>query len=241
MKKIIPNSITCLNLVCGVFAIVAASRFQFEQAAYAIALASVFDFLDGLAARLLNAKSVIGKDLDSLADIVSFGVAPALSVFFYLSSLEIPSYFPYFSDLICFIAFLIPVLSAIRLARFNHDDSQTDSFKGLATPANALFFAFFTAFNQPSFTVLIILVIVFSILLNLKIPMFSLKFKNFKFAENAEKITFLALSLGLIVLFFQRTEKAEKAVPWIIFLYVLMSVWRFLRTSVHSSRNTGIK
>jgi len=216
MKKHIPNSITCLNLICGVFAIIAASQFQFKHTAYAIALAAVFDFLDGFAARLLNAKSLIGKDLDSLADIVSFGVAPALSVFFYLSSQTAPD-FPC-ADWLPFTALLIPVFSAIRLARFNHDDSQTDTFRGLATPANALFFTFLIAFYQPDFTLLVILVFIFSILLNLPVRMFSLKFKNLKFRENAEKFIFLALSLMLIVFFLQ------KAVPLIISLYVLMSV-----------------
>ena len=137
MKQHIPNFITCLNLVSGCIAIVFAFQHQLEITVYLLALSALFDFFDGLAARALNAYSVIGKDLDSLADMVSFGFAPGAIMYIVLNDLliaqQLPTYWAY-------AAFIIPVFSALRLAKFNNDTRQSTYFVGLPTPANTLFF-----------------------------------------------------------------------------------------------------
>jgi len=134
IKKHIPNSITCLNLFSGCVAVFLAFKGNYEGAIIAILLAAVFDFFDGFAARLLKAYSPMGKELDSLADMVSFGVAPGAIVFSLLSETNVCEWLP-------FLAFLIPVFSGLRLAKFNIDERQTTSFIGLPTPANAIFWA----------------------------------------------------------------------------------------------------
>ena len=140
MKKHIPNTITSLNLFSGSIAIVMAFEGAYIWVVFWVIIAAIFDFFDGMAARLLNAYSDIGKELDSLADVVSFGVAPAVAVFtllrndiiYHESLIFIQPYIPY-------LAFVIPIFSALRLAKFNIDERQTSSFIGLPTPANALF------------------------------------------------------------------------------------------------------
>lgn len=135
--KQLPNAITCCNLLCGCLAIVFALRYHFEYALITLLIAAVFDFLDGLAARLLKAYSSLGKELDSLADMVSFGVAPSLisfSFLLYLSSIDPGDKI----SLFYYVPFLIAPFSAIRLAKFNLDDSQSENFIGLATPAASL-------------------------------------------------------------------------------------------------------
>jgi CDP-diacylglycerol---serine O-phosphatidyltransferase len=204
IRKHIPNAITSLNLASGCIAIVFAFQGAYMTAAYFIALAAVFDFFDGFAARLLKAYSPIGKELDSLADVVSFGVAPGIMIFNYLSDLSLATnssiYLPY-------LAFLIPVFSALRLAKFNIDERQASSFIGLPTPANAIFWAFGIAgfFNDildTSFDPLIVIavVIVFSWLLVSNLPMFSLKFKHYKWRGNRLRYYFLAGCLVLLLL-----------------------------------------
>ncbi|MDR1698827.1 MAG: CDP-diacylglycerol--serine O-phosphatidyltransferase, partial [Prevotellaceae bacterium] len=131
--KQIPNTITCLNLLAGCMACVVAFYGEYGLAAYVIALAAVFDFADGFAARFLNAYSPLGKELDSLADMVSFGLAPAIMLFSFLAQHDF---------LLALVAFLLTIFSALRLAKFNIDKRQTDSFIGLPTPANAFFWAF---------------------------------------------------------------------------------------------------
>lgn len=155
VKKHIPNLITLCNLLCGCLSVVFASQGHLEWAAYLIFIATVFDFGDGLAARALKVQSEVGKQLDSLADMVTFGFAPGFLMFQWMvpfpslmlkdSALDIDVHDTYFVighyGWIGFFAFLIPLFSALRLAKFNVDESQTSEFKGLATPANALFFA----------------------------------------------------------------------------------------------------
>lgn len=225
MKSItrhIPNMITSLNLFSGCVACVFAFTGQFTFATYFILLAAVFDFLDGFVARLLKAYSVIGKELDSLADMVSFGLAPGVMLFSFLSVINV-----YFA----FVAFLIPVFSALRLAKFNVDTRQTTSFIGLPTPANALFWVFLISnippelilYLDPSKQYYVILISVVLIatscyMMIAELPMFALKFKNFSWGDNKIRYIFLALCLISIVLFLQQ------AFPVIIVLYVFMSL-----------------
>ena len=181
MKKHIPNFITCLNLLSGCVAVWFAFNGNFEGAFIAIMLSAVFDFLDGLAARILKAYSPMGKELDSLADMISFGLAPGAIIFSLLTETGINELLPYF-------AFIIPVFSGLRLAKFNIDDRQTSSFIGLPTPANAIFIAGL-AFAYPDFLVtnlwlLVLITLVFSYLLIAEIPMFALKLKSLAWKEN---------------------------------------------------------
>src|ERR1700740_2323055 len=138
MKKHLPNAITCANLFSGCIGIVFCFKENLIYAAYAIFLAAIFDFFDGLASRVLQSFSGIGKDLDSLADMVSFGVLP--SVIIYELFLQAPQ-IEHVSTYLNYIAFLIPVFSALRLAKFNIDERQTEIFIGLPTPANAILIA----------------------------------------------------------------------------------------------------
>ena len=135
----IPNALTCLNLFSGCIAGVMAFQAQYELALLFIIISAAFDFFDGLAARVLNAHSIIGKDLDSLADDVSFGVAPALVIFSLFKEMHYPSYMDGLTNYLPYAAFLIAVFSALRLAKFNNDTRQTNSFIGLPVPANAIF------------------------------------------------------------------------------------------------------
>lgn len=210
MKKHIPNTLTCLNLVCGCISIMNSLKGNLETAALWVIAAAVFDFLDGFAARLLKVSSPIGKELDSLSDIVSFGVAPSMIIFVWLSRCfyEMPSIF-HESILrwLPYTLFLIPALSAVRLARFNLDERQHSNFIGLPTPANALFLAFipYAAERVPflnNFWVVWIFAIGFAILLVCNINMISLKFKNFEFkGENIVRYVILCLGILLFILF----------------------------------------
>ena len=137
LSSYIPNIITCCNLTAGSLAVIMALRGTFEQAAIFILIAAVCDFLDGLSARLLHAYSDMGKELDSLSDLISFGLAPGLMVYALLNDYLL---LPYGNlEYLAYIALLIPVAGGIRLAKFNVDDRQTTSFIGLPIPANALF------------------------------------------------------------------------------------------------------
>ena len=177
----VPNVITGMNLFAGSVSIVYAFNNQLEMAFYLILLAAVFDFFDGFVARLLNAQSEFGKELDSLADVISFGLAPAVIMFqFFQSNMEVFGFEAY--PFLPYISFIIPVFSAFRLAKFNLDTRQSESFLGLPTPANALFIGsyvflpnFFNIAHHPLF--LTVLIIVMSLLLVSELPMFSLKIK----------------------------------------------------------------
>ena len=195
IKEHIPNFLTLLNLLSGCIAVV----FAFEDiiiSSYLVGVAAIFDFLDGFTARLLKAKSSIGKDLDSLADMVSFGVVPGVILFRLIeSSVMNENYDNYFLNFAPFIAFAVTLFSALRLAKFNNDERQTDIFLGLPTPANAILIASFpliliqktipagcnistfqALFHNAAF--LIATTIILSWLLISEIPMISLKFKN---------------------------------------------------------------
>ncbi len=236
-KYYIPNSVTLLNLVSGVLSITSMMSGQIIWAAAFIFIAAVFDFLDGTLARLLDARSELGKQLDSLADVVSFGVAPGIIVFNLLTAncagscnaLDRMHITPYF-------ALLIPVCSALRLGKFNIDLRQAENFIGLPTPANAIFFAsiplviflqphiyslikldFFVEFFSNS-RVIAILTVFFSYLLVSDFKIFSIKFKTTGWAENMKAYILLISSLVLLVLF------SLNAIPLIILLYLLLSL-----------------
>lgn len=216
MKKHIPNFITALNLFSGCIAAVYAFNGELQIAAYFILLAALFDFMDGLAARALKAYSEIGKQLDSLADMVSFGFIPGLFVFKILSESLPVSGFPIY---LSYIGFVITVFSAFRLAKFNIDTRQSENFIGLATPANTLFFISLPFLSTPiSPVLLMILTFVFSILLVSEIPLFSFKFKSLSFNANIHRYLLIILSLILIIFF------KFAAIPMIIVGYILLSI-----------------
>ncbi|HSI77220.1 MAG TPA: CDP-diacylglycerol--serine O-phosphatidyltransferase [Lunatimonas sp.] len=220
IKQHIPNLVTCLNLVCGMAGIYFVLEGNVLWAAYLVILAAVFDFLDGFLARVMDAYSELGKQLDSLADMVTFGVLPAFLVFKLIQLGGDFSYLP-------FIAFLIAVQSALRLAKFNIDTRQSDRFIGLPTPANALFFSALPhlAISQPwaakitaSPMGLIALTMIFSWLLTAEIPLLALKFKNFQLKENGLRYLTLAIA-GLSLALF-----GLGGIVFAILAYILLSL-----------------
>lgn len=219
----IPNALTCMNLFSGCIACVMAFHANFEMAMLFIVIGAVFDFFDGLAARLLHAYSNIGKDLDSLADDVSFGVAPALIVFSLFKEINYPDYLSFLANWLPYAAFLIAVFSALRLAKFNNDTRQTTSFIGLPVPANALFWASLIAGCKPiaSYHPLLTLALVclFSWLLVSEIPMFSLKFKNLSWKDN--KIAFIFVIVSAILLITLKIAGFAAVIVWYILLSIL--------------------
>jgi CDP-diacylglycerol--serine O-phosphatidyltransferase len=196
---------------------------NFEMAMLFIVIGAVFDFFDGLAARLLHAYSNIGKDLDSLADDVSFGVAPALIVFSLFKEINYPDYLSFLANWLPYAAFLIAIFSALRLAKFNNDTRQTTSFIGLPVPANALFWASLIAGCKPiaSYHPLLTLALVclFSWLLVSEIPMFSLKFKNLSWKDN--KIAFIFVIISAILLITLKIAGFAAVIVWYILLSIL--------------------
>jgi CDP-diacylglycerol---serine O-phosphatidyltransferase len=221
MKKHIPNFITCLNLFSGCVGVYLAFRGNFQGAFTAVIVSAVFDFFDGFAARMLKAYSPMGKELDSLADMVSFGVLPGAMVFSLLSKTEMNEWLPY-------LAFIIPVFSGLRLAKFNIDERQTSSFIGLPTPANAIFWGglilSFESFLSSYTWLLIILILLFSYLLVAEIPMFSLKFKNYAWNSNQTQYLFL-IGCAVILAVFQLSA-FPILIGWYIALSIGLSVFR---------------
>lgn len=238
MKKNIPNIITLCNLLSGCVACFLAINNDNYMvfSAYFILLAAVFDFFDGFAARALKAYSELGKQLDSLADLISFGIAPAAIMSMLIrKNLNITGVLE-FSDMVVslifliFIPFILTAFSALRLAKFNIDTRQTSSFIGMPTPANALFIVslvFMSAWGDVdsinmiflSTTGLVSIVFINSYLLVSPIPMFSLKFKNYGFKENKLRYIFLILALLLFVLI------APYALTLTMILYVVLSIF----------------
>lgn len=194
----IPNFITTLNLFSGSVATVYAFLGNFEIAFFAILLAALFDFLDGFAARMFKAYSPMGKELDSLADVISFGLAPGAIAFSLLEQSALPSW-------VRFAGLIIPAFSALRLAKFNIDERQSDSFLGMPTPANAIFWIgisySFSSFFIANPWMILLAIVVFSGLLVSEIPMIALKFKGLSWRANARKYIFLAGCLALILIF----------------------------------------
>ena len=221
----IPNTVTCCNLLSGCVAIVMAHQGCYQAALGFIVLGAIFDFFDGLLARALKAYSPLGKELDSLADDVTFGVAPAMMVFSLMHEVALPAWLAPVAGLLPYAAFLIAAFSALRLAKFNIDTRQTTSFIGLPTPANALFWGSlivgahdFLVADTLAFLYLIILVLLTSWLLVAEIPMFSLKFKNLSWRDNKVQFIFLLGCIPL-VLFLQLAGLAA-----VIIWYALLSL-----------------
>jgi CDP-diacylglycerol--serine O-phosphatidyltransferase len=216
IKKHIPNFITCLNLFSGCIAVLLAFKGNYTGAFVAILVAAVFDFFDGFAARMLKAYSPMGKELDSLADMVSFGFAPGMIIFSLLTEANINEWLPY-------LAFIIPIFSALRLAKFNIDERQTSSFIGMPTPANAIFWAAmsfsFAPFLVANVWIFIALTILFSYLLVAEIPMFALKVKNLAWKENQIQYVFLIVTIFLLAVF--QLNAFAPIIAWYIFLSII--------------------
>lgn len=220
IKKHIPNAITCGNVLCGCIGIVLASKGNLTAAVYWMAAGMVFDFGDGLAARLLKAYSEIGKQLDSLADMVTFGVLPGLLLFQLLKQGGL--------DQMAYAGFLLTIFSAVRLAKFNIDTRQTESFIGLPTPSAALFVGSLPLIisQQPTIASFIVqpvtllsITVILSFLLISELHLFSLKFKNFSWSDNKIRYSFMLLAVLLFVLF------KFIAIPFILLTYILLSLF----------------
>ena len=221
VKQNIPNTITSMNLFSGCMAVVSAFHFNetigamqgYEWAFLFIGLATVFDFCDGLSARLLHAYSALGKELDSLSDLVSFGVAPAALVYNLIQSQT--------GSWVAFLAFLIAVFGALRLAKFNIDDRQTTSFIGLPIPANAIFWIGVVAWNVDFRYIgdawMTALVVLFPLLMVSSLPMFSLKVKTLSLRSNVRRYALL-LGTAMLVVAMQLA-----GLLWAIVFYILLS------------------
>ena len=199
LSSYIPNIITCCNLTAGSLAVIMALRGTFEQAAIFILIAAVCDFLDGLSARLLHAYSDMGKELDSLSDLISFGLAPGLMVYALLNDYLLLPYGNF--EYLAYIALLIPVAGGIRLVKFNVDDRQTSSFIGLPIPANALFWigVCFADTRDWHPVIILALIVLFSYLMVSNLPMFSLKASNLSWSNNKLRYILVITSLGLVI------------------------------------------
>ena len=202
MKRHIPNIITCCNLICGCIAAAAAFHHSFYAALLFILLGAVFDFFDGMTARALGVSGRLGVELDSLADVVTFGVAPSAMLFTLIGISRYPMfmYNGFWFTVMPFTAFLIAAFSALRLAKFNIDERQHTTFIGLPTPANALFWAALIAscedyLRSPMMNVVFLFafIVLSCWLLVCEVPMFALKFKSYAWVDNKVKYTFLIL------------------------------------------------
>jgi CDP-diacylglycerol---serine O-phosphatidyltransferase len=241
IKDNIPNGVTLLNLFSGSIAVVLALSGHLNHASWFIFLAALFDFIDGFTARLLHARSEIGAQLDSLADVVSFGLAPAIIMYVLLD--ESPDLLQTSAGefrLLPFIALFLALASAYRLARFNIDPGQNDRFYGLPTPAMGIFIAavplaqnqydgneLVAGFLSSQYT-LLAAVIIFSWLMVSQIPMIAIKFKNLSWKENTYQFILLGLSAVLLVLF----RFAGFAMS--ILMYITISV---LQNFLHIKKN----
>jgi CDP-diacylglycerol--serine O-phosphatidyltransferase len=232
LKRIFPNLITLVNLTCGLFSIVFAFQGNLEMASLCIFAGAFLDFFDGLAARLLKVSGELGKQLDSMADMVTFGVAPGFLLFhfmFYLSNTMIFRHS--MSNEVFFLpaslALLIPILSAYRLANFNIDTRQTTSFIGLPVPALAIFVAAIPHINFEQFPMFVdmqfltIIAIIMPILLVVEMPLFSLKFSKTESISSRLNIFRVTLILSAVVLFF---VFQFAAIPFIVILYLILSL-----------------
>ncbi len=208
IKKHIPNTITCCNLVSGCMAIAYAFSGNVELSFTWIIIGAVFDFFDGMSARLLNVSSPIGKELDSLADVVTFGVAPSTILFSELSVMSYPAILEPLRSILPFTAYIMAAFSALRLAKFNLDERQALGFIGLPTPANALFWGSLIIgagkwLEATPFMVFFLLggILISSWLMVSEIPMFALKFKEWGWKGNQVKYIFLLTCIPLLAIF----------------------------------------
>lgn len=207
IRKSIPNIFTSLNLFSGCIASVMAFQGEYKLVVIWVIIAAVFDFSDGFAARCLKAYSPMGKELDSLADCISFGFAPSAAAYFFLTeNVYKISHNPTVVEYLPYMAFLLAVFSGLRLAKFNVDERQTESFIGLNTPANAMFwvsFCYGLTYTAPIITPALIYtflvgILVFSILMISEIPMFSLKVKSIKLKGNEYRYFLIAFIIGVV-------------------------------------------
>ncbi|MDD5570475.1 MAG: CDP-diacylglycerol--serine O-phosphatidyltransferase [Bacteroidales bacterium] len=241
IDKHIANAVTCINILCGCFAVISLINRELWMASYFVYLAVIFDFIDGFVARALNVKSEFGKQLDSLADAISFGLVPGILMYrliFISISISNINISPYFA---CF-GFLITVFSLLRLAKYNLDIRQEEHFIGLPTPANAIFIMSFPLILQNPYCsffsneylfiviilnpiVLISLTFIVSALLISEIPLFALKFKTFSLKENKLVYSFLFISIILLAIFY------FIAIPMITILYIILSLFNNISKS----------
>jgi CDP-diacylglycerol--serine O-phosphatidyltransferase len=220
MKKHIPNTITCCNLISGCIATWFAFQDDYRMALLFIVIGAVFDFFDGMVARLLHVSSPIGKELDSLADDITFGFAPSAIIFSYLCTFHI--HLPF----IPFLAFIMAAFSALRLAKFNLDERQALGFIGLPTPANALFWgALIVGLQQSDYTfeglewVILAATFVSCYLLVSEIPMFALKFKHWGWKGNEIKYIFILSCVPILI--FLGIIGLAVIIAWYIILSIL--------------------
>ena len=224
IKRHIPNSLTCCNLICGCFAIGCAFYGQYHYAVLMIIVGAVFDFFDGMVARALGVSSPIGKELDSLADVVTFGVAPSAIVFYLFHEVHVPEVLLPIKSFLPYTAFRMAAFSALRLAKFSIDERQHQQFIGLPTPANALFWGSLVL-GEHAFLVslkfnavfLFLFMLLFCMLLVCEVPMLALKFKNLSWADNKQRYIFLVGCLPLLLL-------GYSALAAIIVWYVAISI-----------------
>ena len=232
IQKHIPNIFTISNLTCGLLSILFAFQSDLTTASFFILSGLFFDFFDGLLARLLKVSGELGKQLDSLADLITFGVAPSIIVLQLIINAQSNLFFNQINLMeypLCFVSFLIPIFSALRLAKFNIDNNQSSNFIGLATPANALFFISIPLIIEfhpnstfleviKSLEFLILATILFSFLLVSKINLFSFKLKNTSWKDNKSQYSFIAISIILLLAF------RFVAMPFILLLYIVISL-----------------
>lgn len=245
IKKYVPNTITLLNLFCGTLAVIFGLKGWQLFSIYLIMFAAIFDFLDGFSARLLKAYSPIGKELDSLADLVSFGLAPSILIYYrytaFLDSYSNEKISPVVIGAMAFIPLAITLASALRLAIFNVDTRQTTSFIGVPTPANAMLIAMFThytlfnssldfIYNNLLFYPIISLVL--SYLLVSDIPMFSLKFKSLKYSENRMRYNFGIFSLFLLLPIIIYGEKWSLWLLLVFIIYIVLNIALYLKNLI---------
>lgn len=228
MIRFLPNLLTLLNLISGCFAVVFIFSADLRLVSLMIFVSLALDYLDGMAARLLKIKSDLGRELDSLADLVSFGLVPSLIAYIILDAGSLHNF--------AYVSFLMTAFSAYRLAKFNLDSRQTENFIGLPTPANAIFWSSLPLIisanamegmalsikilmSDPLF--IIICILAMSFLLTSGLPMFSLKFRNLSWPDNKARHIFLVTTLILFFAF------SYYAIPFIILLYILISAIQF--------------
>lgn len=209
MKKHIPNIITCCNLICGCIATYCAFHHGHQVAFLFILLGAVFDFFDGMTARALGVSGKLGVELDSLADCVTFGVAPSAILFTLFNHVAYPSIMgsEFFFYVMPFTAFIMAAFSALRLAKFNIDERQHTGFIGMPTPANAIFWGALVSSSEewltsPRFNVvfLFLFMILSCWLLVCEVPMFAFKFKNMSWEDNKIKYIYLIIAAGILVI-----------------------------------------
>ena len=230
IKKNLPNTITCCNLISGCIATGCAFYGQYHFAVLMIVAGAVFDFFDGLTARALGVSSPIGKELDSLADNVTFGVAPSAILFYLFSEVHYPELLEPYRKIIPYTAFIMAAFSALRLAKFNLDERQSNQFIGLPTPPNALFWGSLVL-GQHAFLVsqkfnavfLFLFMLLFCMLLVCEIPMLALKFKDLSWEKNKAKFIFI---LGCFPCFLFGASCFAAIIVWYVAISIITNVRR---------------